>query len=158
MAGRSSKLTPDVQNVLIQAIERGHTYQSACDLVGIAFNTFNEWRKKGAAADSGRYYEFYEAVTRAEAQMIDNALTAIDMGAFGTADKPGDWRAAAWKAERRKPDDWGPRQKIMIEFSSDELKQLQEIKALLDQLGTPASQLFNDMIGELRKVQADGTR
>lgn len=162
---RPTKLTPDVQNVLISAIARGHTYESACQLARISFQTFRTWLKRGEA-ESKRlenprtrkdtdpadqlYLEFFEEITRAEAQMIDDALTAIDAGAYGDKNRPGDWRAAAWKAERRKPDDWGQRQKITLEFNAKELAQLQQIKALLDKLNTPASDLFNDLIAELQ--------
>lgn len=161
---RPTKLTPDVQNIIISAIERGHTYESACGLAGIHYDTFNEWRKRGneeierlknprckLKEDEGPFVEFSEALTRAEAGMVENALLAIDMGALGDGARPGDWRAAAWKLERRKPDDWGQRSKIVHEFSTEELRILQQIKALLEQRQESPSDLFQDLLNELAR-------
>lgn len=166
MAGRPTKLTPDVQNILISAIERGHAFQSACDLAGVSMSSFCLWRNRGDAEikrlenprhrgetkpEEVPYLQFSEALTRAEAGMVDNALAAIDAGAFVS----NDWRAAAWKLERRKPDDWGQRQKIVLEFNSKELAQLQQIKALLDKLGKPASEMFEDLIAVLAEQEQE---
>lgn len=101
--GRPSKLTPETQAHIVQAIEVGATYELAAQYGGVAYNTFNEWMKKGDAAKSGRYREFYEAVKSAEGKAAIKWLALIDKAATDT------WQAAAWKLERRYPNTFGRR-------------------------------------------------
>ena len=101
--GRPSKLTPETQARIVQAIEVGATYELAAQFGGIAYNTFNEWMKKGEAAKSGRFLDFYEAVKAAEGKAAIKWLALIDKAAAET------WQAAAWKLERRYPETFGRR-------------------------------------------------
>ena len=64
--GRPSKLTPEVQERICQAIRAGNYYEAACAYAGIGYSTFRVWMIKGEKAKSGKYREFLEAVTRAE--------------------------------------------------------------------------------------------
>ncbi len=101
MAGRPSKLTPETQARIAQAIEVGATYALAAQYGGVAYNTFNEWMKKGEAAKAGKYYDFYELIKNAEGKAAVKWLALIDKAAVDT------WQAAAWKLERRYPRDYG---------------------------------------------------
>lgn len=112
-----SKLTPDTQDRIVQALRMGATYELAAQYGGVTYNTFNEWRKRAVAeldrADSARkhtevreserpYVEFYEAVQKAEADAVVGWLAKIEKAA-----SDGNWQAAAWKLERRYPRDYG---------------------------------------------------
>lgn len=99
---RPTKLTPQVQQRIVQAIALGSTYELAAGYGGIAYNTFNEWMKAGAAAKSGRFLEFYEAVKEAEGAAAVGWLAKIEKAA-----NDGAWQAAAWKLERRYPQSYG---------------------------------------------------
>jgi transposase len=101
MAGRKSKLTPETQERIVQAIRVGATYELAAQFGGIAYNTFNEWMKAGAAAEKGVKHEFYEAIKAAEGEAAIKWLALIDKAAVDT------WQAAAWKLERRYPENYG---------------------------------------------------
>lgn len=103
MAGRPSKLTPETQTRIVQAIRVGATYELAAQFGGIAYNTFNEWMKKGEDAKAGRYRDFYEAVKEAEGDAAIKWLAVIDKAAADS------WQAAAWKLERRYPNEYGRR-------------------------------------------------
>ena len=103
MAGRPSKLTPETQTRIVQAIRVGATYELAAQFGGIAYNTFNEWMKKGENAKAGRYRDFYEAVKEAEGDAAIKWLAVIDKAAADS------WQAAAWKLERRYPNEYGRR-------------------------------------------------
>lgn len=99
--GRPSKLTPEVQKRITDAIRVGATYELAAQFGGVAYNTFNEWMKAGADANSGRFYEFYESVKKAEGEGAIKWLAVIDKAATEQ------WQAAAWKLERRYPHSYG---------------------------------------------------
>jgi transposase len=100
--GRPSKLTNDTQTRIVQAIQLGATYEMAAQYGGIAYNTFNEWIKKGEAQRAGVYREFYEAIKEAEGKAVVGWLAKIEKAA-----NDGNWQAAAWKLERRYPQDYG---------------------------------------------------
>lgn len=99
--GRKTKLVPDVIARLLQAIQLGATYEQACAYAGIAYNTFNEWMKEGMVATSGDKMELYEQVQEAQGLAAVGWLAKIEKAANI------DWRAAAWKLERRYPKDFG---------------------------------------------------
>lgn len=99
--GRPSKLTPEAQQRIAQAIEVGATYKLAAQYGGVHYDTFNRWMHAGEQAKSGRYFEFYEAIKSAEARAVIKWLALIDKAAADT------WQAAAWKLERRYPQDYG---------------------------------------------------
>jgi hypothetical protein len=94
---RPTRLTPEVQEAVCEAIRHGATYQAASEAAGIAYATFNEWRKDSRL----KYVKFSEAITRANADAQLNLLAKI----ANQSDK--DWRAAAWILERRFKNDFG---------------------------------------------------
>src|SRR5690554_1282364 len=86
--GRPSKLTPEVKKRLIDAIKAGNYIEPACRFAGIAPATFYRWMERGARASSGEFREFWEELTRAEAE------AEARMVAQWQAQIPQDWRAA----------------------------------------------------------------
>lgn len=114
--GRPSKLNEVVKKRLIGALERGAYKEDACHYAGISVATFYRWMDKGEAQEKGEYKQFREAVELAEANS-----TMISLDTIVKAEQEGDWRAAAWKLERRQPDRWGrvERQTIKAEHSGE---------------------------------------
>ena len=106
MAGRKTKLTPHVQEVIVDGINAGLTFRLTCARAGVTYTTFYNWLEKGEAAKSGVLREFFDAVERAKA---DSALRLVSQI---TLQAPTDWRAAAFILERRFPDDYGKRSEI----------------------------------------------
>jgi transposase len=106
MAGRPTKLTPDVQELIVDGINAGLTYGMTCARAGVTYATFYNWLKKGEVAKSGVLMEFFDAVSRAKA---DSALRLVSQI---TLQAPTDWRAAAFMLERRFPDDYGKRTEV----------------------------------------------
>ena len=98
MAGRRSKLTPERQERLCDALSVGVPRSTACQHAGIGESTFYRWMERGEAGRRGRFREFWEAVQAAE--------TAAEMTAMATwrSAMPTDWRAAKEFLERRFPD------------------------------------------------------
>jgi transposase len=101
MAGRKTKLTPEVQAKIVQALGVGTTREHACQFAGIDHSSLYNWIKKGEAGRSP-YVEFVEALKNAEGQAVVGWMALIDSAA-----RSGNWQAAAWKLERRYPKDYG---------------------------------------------------
>ena len=99
---RPSKFTSEVTETIIKALQIGATYKDAAEAAGVDYDTYNEWIKAGKAAKSGRFYEFSEAVRKAEAQARLNYLSTIAQAAA-----KGDWKAAEAFLKRRDRANWG---------------------------------------------------
>lgn len=104
--GRPSKLTPERQKRIVDAIRAGNYVETAAEYAGIGKTTFYRWMEQGEQASHGIYREFRDAVMRARAEAEARSVALIQKAA------PDDWRAAAWWLERAFPDRWGPRQKL----------------------------------------------
>lgn len=115
--GRPTKLTPDSQATIIRALSAGGTREDASHAAGIDYTSFLNWMKAGEIAKSGKFFEFFYAVTKAEA---DVRLSLAN--AFATAGQK-DWHAAADYLKRRDPANWGDRLKLSS-ISDDDLLRL----------------------------------
>jgi hypothetical protein len=72
-------------------------------MAGVNKSTLYDWLKQGARAKTGKLKEFSNAVNQAQGY-----AEARDVLTIGGAAKL-DWRAAAWRLERKFPDRWGRR-------------------------------------------------
>jgi CHASE1-domain containing sensor protein len=95
VAGRPRKYSDDAVQRIEQAVTAGATYRLACQYAGISEDTFSAWRK--------RYPDFSERLARAESNAALRWLAKIEQ----LADQENDWRALAWKLERRYPQEYG---------------------------------------------------
>lgn len=95
--GRKCKLTPEVQDAIVKALNVGATKEMACGYAGISEHTFYDWLRK---AETGRepFAQFAQVVKKAEHHAVVGWLAFIE-----TAARAGNWQAAAWKLERRYP-------------------------------------------------------
>jgi transposase len=99
---RTSKCTAALTQRLLDALSVGATHRLACEYAGIDQATLYRWLAKGAASGAPPYRAFCEAFTRAQGIAAVGWLAKIEAAA-----QDGDWRAAAWKLERRYPDEYG---------------------------------------------------
>lgn len=102
--GRPTKFTDETTKKIIEAISVGATYEHACAYAGVSYVSFNAWMKKGEAAPSGQFLEFFKSIKEAEAKAVLKWSALIDKAATN-----GEWQAAAWKLERRYPNIYGKR-------------------------------------------------
>ena len=102
--GRPSKLTPATRRRLLDALRCGSHYEPACRAAGISFQTFRNWLARGEREQSGQYFDFLEAVKKAEAAAELRALRLWNKA------MPDDWRAAKDFLERRHSKRWNDRQ------------------------------------------------
>ncbi len=100
--GRPSKLTPDRQEKIANAVALGMDLQGAADLCGISYGCLNRWENKGREAKSGKFYEFYHALKLARAKG-----EGVLLGYVHKAAKDGCWQAAMRLLESRKPHVYG---------------------------------------------------
>jgi len=77
--GRPTKLTPEVQDAIVEAIrDRGMYRQDAAALVGVSERSVTEWFTSGAREDAKpAHREFYLAIMKAEAEFINAGLKTI---------------------------------------------------------------------------------
>lgn len=88
---------------LEQAILIGATYELAAMYAGISASTFEKWRKQAQTAAEGTpLAQLRERLRQAEGRAAIGWLAKIERVA-----NEGDWKAAAWKLERRWPETYG---------------------------------------------------
>lgn len=71
---RKTKLTPELQEKVVEYLESGVTVENIVAAVGIAKSTFYDWIKRGEESDRKTIYsDFSDAVTRAQKQSLIRA-------------------------------------------------------------------------------------
>lgn len=110
--GRKTKLTPDVAQAIVTAIQAGNYQDTAAAHAGVHPATFYRWMERGAADSKAPYREFREAVEKALAfaEVRDVALIAKAAETY--------WQAAAWRLERKFPDRWGRKERQEVTGAS----------------------------------------
>lgn len=98
--GEGTKLTADVQAKIIAALRVGCPMNTSAAYAAVAPSTFNLWLRQGRDGKQP-YKGLVDEIDLAIADGKMRDLVRIDQG----ADK--DWRAAAWKLERRFPLEFG---------------------------------------------------
>jgi hypothetical protein len=112
--GRPTKLNEGRQAKLCDAIRAGVPPETAAAYAGIDESTFYRWLQRGRVADADPLYaEFAEQVRLALAEWETRDILLI-----GEAAKS-DWRAAAWRLERRLPKRYGRRERHEIANADD---------------------------------------
>jgi hypothetical protein len=99
--GRPTKLSPEVQAILVCALSEGATIEHACDYAGIHPATFHRWMQRGEE-DEPEFRDFCEATTRARGTGIVRDLATISKAA-----QAGNWKAAAWRLQHCHPKEYG---------------------------------------------------
>ncbi len=90
---------------LLELLRLGHTRKDAARLSGIHWETVKGW-VKGAKEGNGYDEKMVQHLECSEANIVDDALRAVTKAA-----KDGQWKAAAFLLESKRPDDFGRREK-----------------------------------------------
>ena len=117
---RRTKLTPDTKEDIVNALRAGNSRRDSALYAGVSETTFYSWMSRGREGEP-LYAEFLEAVEKAEAQSVVRNVAIIQRAAEET------WQAAAWWLERKRPDDWGRRQRMDIGTNKEELEVIVKI-------------------------------
>lgn len=104
--GRKTKLSPEVQAKVVEALEQGNYFNTACRYAGIAPATGEDWKARGEDEQPRRrkdpiYVAFAQAVRAAEAKV------QVEMIKRWQRQMPEDWRAIESFMKRRYPKEWG---------------------------------------------------
>ncbi len=133
VGGRPTKLTPEAQELIVNAVRAGTYLETAAALAGVCKDTLHEWLKRGANSKSGIHKRFSDSVAQAlaesehdDASVIRKAAAGYDVvkqkvvagpdGTVTTVEKTHEfsWQAAAWRLERRFPQRWGRRESLEL--------------------------------------------
>jgi len=103
--GQPSKFTSEITQQIIEFLEIGNYKADAARAAGVSPSSLYEWLAIGAAPnarkEARKYYEFAEAVKKAQAtaraRMVHAIASAVET----------QWQAAAWYLERTRPQQWG---------------------------------------------------
>lgn len=108
-----TKLTPQLSKDFCQALHDGLTFAGACDLVGIAPQTFHEWMARGEGTherpQTPQFAAFADAVKEARAVRDRKYVRVIEKAA-----EDGTWQAAAWFLERTNRKEFGRNESVEI--------------------------------------------
>ena len=117
---RPTKLNLEIQNELCDLIEKGNYIETASAIVGISKNTLYDWLKRGRRGKE--QLEKGEKLNKSELPFIDFSDAVEKAFAIGEAKDleiirkaaMEDWKASAWRLERRFPTKWGRKDKMDI--------------------------------------------
>lgn len=109
--GRTTKLNPERQAIIVEAVREGNAIEVAAQAAGISHQTFYNWLERGEKAESGIYFEFFEAIKKAESEAEQYHVANIKKASKKQ------WQAAAWWLERKFPDRWGRRDRQQVDLS-----------------------------------------
>lgn len=131
--GRPTKLNDEMQKKITDAMRAGAYIETAAFYSGISKASLYSWLRKGNSGECERCVAFLNAVNLAMAESelkdIDNIRKASET----------DWRASAWRLERKFPQKWGHKAQIS---ATSELKD--------------ADDSINDIISEeIEKLESD---
>ena len=134
--GQPLKLNePGFKEKFLAALSKGASYNICCGYAGINYQTFRKWMIKAEnMADLHEeqienhpdkvYLDFYNDVKRIESYAAITWLDKIDKASEIH------WQAAAWKLERRYPDEYGR----VTQDRPDENKEIAYIQKIKDEI------------------------
>jgi len=104
------KLTPEITEIICQFIEKGNSYETATQAVGICRKTLFNWMDRGEKGEPD-FTHFTHSIKKARAKAEMRRVQVIEDAS------PKNWQAAAWLLERSNPQQWGNKQETKIEHS-----------------------------------------
>lgn len=116
-AGRPLTLTPEVRDLLCEAVREGNFRLVAAQFAGVNQRTFSEWMTRGRREPDGPYGELLRAIQAAESEAEMKALAVVMAAAV---DDPAN---ARWYLERKFPERWG-----------SQSRDIRDLKKRLDEL------------------------
>jgi transposase-like protein len=107
------KLDPAVLQRVVDLIRAGNFLEVAATAAGIHRSTLYRWMRHGREQKRGRYRRFLNQVEKAQAEAESRDVALIAKAATE------DWKAAAWRLERKAPRRYGPRVQLAVQQELD---------------------------------------
>jgi len=104
------KLTPEITEIIVQNIEKGNSYETASQAVGICRDTIYDWINRGKKGEEP-FLHFLQSIKKARAKAEMRHVEVIEKA----MDK--NWQASAWWLERTNRDQWGIKTEQKIEHT-----------------------------------------
>ena len=132
MVGRKTKLTPKRRRIICEVIRDGGSFAAAAAQAGICESTLHDWRRYGAAEESGIYRRFVDALAMAQAEgeaiacrqvfasftepTIETVVEELPGGSTKTRtiERPPDAMMALRWLERRVPQRWNVPHRLAV--------------------------------------------
>lgn len=125
--GTKLKLTRDVGSRIVSHIATGAYKKHAAEACGITEQTLHRWIALGLADDAKEPYKTFAInVRKAEGQDVVDTLKRLSESGKT------DWRADAWKLERKLPKQFGARLNIRTEVEDGVRKVLEMVRPHMD--------------------------
>ena len=127
--GAPPKLNEQLIKTICDAIKMGAYIETAAQYAGVPKKTFHDWLKRGSARKNNIYGQLSHSIEQAWAEAELRDVLALERAAKGELEpkdlnnpnkvpdyilKP-DWRAAAWRLERKFARRWGQKSTLKIE-------------------------------------------
>lgn len=113
--GHTTERTVTRGERVVEMVRASNYRDDAARVAGIHPATLFDYLAKGrndrSAGKTTQFTEFADAIEKAQAES-DSAMVVLIRAA---ATSPNHWQAASWLLERRHPDKWGQRTRVMIE-------------------------------------------
>lgn len=100
---------PTLAKRMIKHVRNGYPYQVVCKAVNVNYGTFLNWMEKGSQG-LPYYVDFFEAICKAEAKAEISTLNKL------RKHQRNDWRVSAWELERRWPERWAKKDRVVAEM------------------------------------------
>lgn len=100
-SGRPDELTEETQRRIVAALGAGNYREAAARAAGVSRSTLYRWLARGEREPAGKYGSFREELVRAEAAAEVRSVANIARAGESN------WRAEAWRLERKHPGRWG---------------------------------------------------
>lgn len=126
---RPTKFCDERTERLLSALRAGNTRRAAAAFAGVSDDTLERWEQ--------RYADFAEAIKKAEASAEVQHVAIVAQAA-----QSGVWQASAWWLERRRPADYGRRERVDLNVIRSEAQRLAE------QLGLDV----DEVVSEARRI------
>jgi transposase len=153
--GRRTLLTDELVATLCSSLEVGNTITIACGAVGLERSLFYKWMRRGRIEDAlirqgvlreprpreAAFFYFLHAVEQSQHVAEEQDVTCIAAAART------DWRAAAWRLERRFSQHWGQQRHVLFDLDTELEKACHKIanafpldvaEAILEVIRSPA--------------------
>jgi hypothetical protein len=140
------KLDPALSQRIVDLIRAGNYLEVAATAVGIHKSTLHRWLSVGRKQKRGRFHKFLLQVEKAQAES-ESRDVALVAKAAGT-----DWRAAAWRLERKVPRRYGPRVQQAVQAELDAV-----LRRLEKGLSAPVYDQVLQLIAADDEESVDGT-
>jgi hypothetical protein len=129
---RPTKFNTDRADRVLDALRAGNTRRAAAQYAGVDDRSLRRWIE--------RFVHFAAAIEKAEADAEVRHVANIARAA-----QEGTWQASAWWLERRRPDDYGRRERIDV-----------TVRQTAERLGAELGIDPDDLIREAERILSRG--